>query len=338
MRPTLRVGVIGYGYWGPNLVRNFQELDVSNVTMVSDLDDERLKLVKIRYPSVETTVEHRELLNSDSVDAVIIATPVHTHFDLAMSALKAGKHVFVEKPLTQTSEQARTLIPEATQRGLVLMVDHTFIYTGAVRKLRELVEGGELGNIYYYDSKRINLGLFQPDVSVIWDLAVHDLAIMAYVFPQEPIAVSATGIGHVPGKPTNVAYLSIYFEAQMMAHINVSWLSPVKLRQTLIGGDRRMIVYDDLEPSEKIKVYDKGIELKTRESIYETLVGYHTGDMWAPKLDATEALCREARHFVDCVENGVAPESGSEAGLYVVRVLEAAPRSMAERGAPVELV
>ncbi len=333
----LSVGVIGYGYWGPNLVRNFQESDVSNVTMVSDLNDARLKLVKSRYPTVETTIEHRDLISSDSVDAVIIATPVHTHFDLAISALKAGKHVLVEKPLTETSEQAKTLIAEAKQRSLVLMVDHTFIYTGAVRKLRELVAGGELGNLYYYDSKRVNLGLFQPDVSVIWDLAVHDLAIMAYVFPQQPIAVSATGIGHVPGKPANVAYLSIYFEAQMMAHVNVSWLSPVKLRQTLIGGDRKMVVYDDLEPSEKIKVYDKGIELKTRESIYETLVGYRTGDMWAPKLDATEALSREARHFVDCVEKGVPPESGGEAGLFVVRILEAATRSMAERGAPVEL-
>ncbi|MEN8144637.1 MAG: Gfo/Idh/MocA family oxidoreductase [Gemmatimonadota bacterium] len=333
----LRVGVIGYGYWGPNLVRNFYESGVSEVAMVSDLNDARLKLVERRYPSVQTTLEHRDLLSSDSVDAVVIATPVHTHFDLAMSALKAGKHVLVEKPLAGTSEQARTLIAEAKQRGLVLMVDHTFIYTGAVRKLRELVESGELGDIYYYDSKRVNLGLFQPDVSVIWDLAVHDLAIMAYVFPQQPIAVSATGIGHVPGKPANVAYLSIYFEAQMMAHINVSWLSPVKLRQTLIGGDQKMIVYDDLEPSEKIKVYDHGIELKTRENIYDTLVGYRKGDMWAPKLDATEALGREARHFVDCVENGVAPESGGEAGLYVVRILEAASRSMAQRGAPVEL-
>lgn len=334
----LSVGVIGYGYWGPNMVRNFQESDVSDVVMVSDLDDERLKLVKRRYPMVATTIEHQDLLDSDAVDAVIIATPVHTHFDLAMSALRAGKHVLVEKPLTQTSEQARTLIAEAERRGLVLMVDHTFIYTGAVRKLREMVADGELGNLYYYDSKRVNLGLFQPDVSVLWDLAVHDLAIMAYVFPQQPIAVSATGIGHVPGKPANVAYLSIYFEAPMMAHINVSWLSPVKLRQTLIGGDRKMVVYDDLEPSEKIKVYDKGIELTTRESIYETVVGYRTGDMWAPKLDATEALSREARHFVDCVEKGVAPESGGDAGLYVVRILEAATRSMADRGVPVELV
>ena len=334
----LRVGVIGYGYWGPNLVRNFQESDVSTVTMVSDLDEARLKLVRSRYPSVKTTIEPRDLLRSDSVDAVIVATPVETHFDLALSALKAGKHVLVEKPLTQTSEQAETLIAEAKQRGLVLTVDHTFIYTGAVRKLRELVASGELGNLYYYDSKRVNLGLFQPDVNVIWDLAVHDLAIMAYVFPQQPVAVSANGISHVPGKPANVANLTIYFEAQIMAHVNVSWLSPVKLRQTLIGGDRRMVVYDDLEPSEKIKVYDKGIEVKTKESIYETLVGYRTGDMWAPRLDATEALSREARHFVDCVENGVAPESGGEAGLYVVQILEAATRSMAGRGAPVELV
>ena len=334
----LRVGVIGYGYWGPNLVRNFQESDGSHVTIVSDLDETRLKLVKARYPSVATTIEHRELLTSGSIDAVVIATPVHTHFNLALAALEAGKHVLLEKPLTQTSEQAKALIAEAKRRGLVLMVDHTFIYTGAVRKLREMVSSGQLGNIYYYDSRRVNLGLFQPDVSVIWDLAVHDLAIMAYIFPQQPLAVSAAGIGHVPGKPANVAFLSVYYETQMIAHINVSWLSPVKLRQTLIGGDKRMVVYDDLEPSEKIKVYDKGIELKTRESIYETLVGYRTGDMWAPKLDTTEALSREARHFIDCVENGVKPESGGEAGLYVVRILEGATRSMAERGTPVALV
>jgi len=333
----LRIGVIGYGYWGPNLVRNFHECDGSAVTMVSDLRAERLTLVRTRYPTIKTTTEHRDVFDSDEVDAVVIATPVHTHFDLAMAALKAGKHVFVEKPLTQTSEQARALIEEARQRKLVLMVDHTFIYTGAVRKLRELVAGGELGNIYYYDSRRVNLGLFQPDVSVIWDLAVHDLAIMAYLFPDRPRAVSATGIGHVPGKPENVAYLSVYFESQMIAHINISWLSPVKVRQTLIGGDRKMIVYDDLEPSEKVKVYDKGIELTTKERIYETLIGYRTGDMWAPKLDATEALSREARHFVECVEMGAAPESGGDAGLYVVGILEAATRSMAQRGVPIDL-
>jgi predicted dehydrogenase len=217
------------------------------------------------------------------------------------------------------------------------MVDHTFIYTGAVRKIKALVAGGELGEIYYYDSERVNLGLFQPDVNVIWDLAVHDLAIMNYVFPDQPVAVSATGIGHVPGKPANVAYLTLYFNNPVIAHINVNWLAPVKLRRTLIGGDRKMIVYDDLEPSEKIKIYDKGIELTSRESIYETMIGYRTGDMYAPKLDGTEALRREVRHFDESVENHTQPESSGEAGLYVVRSLEAATASMNARGAPLEL-
>ena len=217
------------------------------------------------------------------------------------------------------------------------MVDHTFIYTGAVRKLKELVAGGELGDIYYYDSERVNLGLFQPDINVIWDLAVHDLAIMNYVFPNQPIAVSATGMGHVPGKPANVAYLTLYFNDRMIAHINVNWLSPVKLRRTLVGGDRKMILYDDLEPSEKIKIYDKGIELTSRKTIYETMVGYRAGDMWAPKLDGTEALRREACHFVESIENKTKPESDGEAGLYVVRILEAATQSMKARGAPVDI-
>ena len=333
----ISVGVIGYGYWGPNLVRNFHESGVSQVTMVSDRDASRLKLVATRYPAVGITPDHSELIQSPDVDAVAIATPVRTHFELAMAALRAGKHVFVEKPLTETADQARQLIEESRRRGLVLMVDHTFIYTGAVRKLKALVESGELGDIYYYDSVRVNLGLFQPDVSVIWDLAVHDLAIMNFVFADQPLAVSATGIEHVPGKPANVAYLTMYFDSPMIAHVNVNWLAPVKLRRILVGGDRKMAVYDDLEPSEKIKIYDKGIELTSRDSIYETLIGYRTGDMYAPKLEGTEALLREVRHFVDCVQDGSQPESDGEAGLYVVRILEAATRSMSERGAPVEL-
>lgn len=333
----LSIGVIGYGYWGPNLVRNFQECGVAKVTMVSDLNESRLELAKARYPSIKTTPNHLELIRSSEIDAVAIATPVGTHHDLAMSALQAGKHIFVEKPLTQTSEQAKQLIAEAGNRDLTLMVDHTFIYTGAVRKLKELVVGDDLGDIYYYDAERVNLGLFQPDVSVIWDLAVHDLAILNYVFPNEPVAVSATGMDHIPGKPVNIAYITLYFNDPMIAHINVNWLSPVKLRRTLVGGDRKMILYDDLEPSEKIKIYDKGIELTNRESIYETLVGYRAGDMWAPKLDGTEALHREACHFVESIQNKTEPVSGGEAGLYVVRILEAATSSMEARGAPINL-
>ncbi len=342
----ISVGIIGYGYWGPNLVRNFQESGVARVTAVSDLNRARLDLVRSRYPTVETTPEQAKLTGRADIDAGAIATPVGTHFDLAMAALRAGKHVFIEKPLTQTAEQARRLIDEADRRGLTLMVDHTFIYTGAVRKIRDLVQSGDLGEIYYYDSERVNLGLFQPDVSVIWDLAVHDLAIMGFVFTEQPVAVSATGIGHVPGKPANLAYLTLYFDSPMIAHINVNWLSPVKLRRTLIGGNRRMAVYDDLEPSEKIKIYDKGIELSNGkpqggaelELAYETLIDYRSGDMHAPKLDGTEALRREVIHFVDCIREAATPESGGEAGLAVVRILEAATHSMDARGVPVELL
>lgn len=337
----ISIGVIGYGYWGPNLVRNFHESGVARVALVSDLNAARLDLVKRRYPTVETTPDHAVLIGHPDVDAVVIATPVGTHFGLAMAALRAGKHVFVEKPLTQTVEQARQLIEEADRRGLTLMVDHTFIYTGAVRKLKSLVADGELGQIYYYDSARVNLGLFQPDVNVIWDLAVHDLAILSHVFDEQPVAVSATGGGHIPGKPADVAYLTLYFDGPMIAHINVNWLAPVKLRRTLIGGDRKMVVYDDLEPSEKIKIYDKGIELSDavlgREQIYETLIGYRSGDMSAPRLDGTEALSREVKHFVACIEQQARPESDGAAGLYVVKILEAASRSMDTRGAPVEL-
>lgn len=334
----ISIGVIGYGYWGPNLVRNFQESNYTKVTVVSDLNSSRLDLVKSRYPTIETTLSHVELIEHPHVDAVAIATPVGTHFDLAMAALQAGKHVFVEKPLAQTAEQARRLIDEADKRGLILMVDHTFIYTGAVSKLKDLVQSGELGEIYYYDSVRVNLGLFQPDVSVIWDLAVHDLAILNYVFPQQPVSVSATGMSHVPGKAANVAYLTVYFDSPMIAHINVNWLAPVKLRRTLIGGNQKMIVYDDLEPSEKIKIYDKGIEVTNRDSIYQTLIGYRSGDMYAPKLDTIEALRREAEHFAQCIDKNTKPESSGEAGLYVVSILESASRSLSQRGIPVDVI
>lgn len=333
----LNIGVIGYGYWGPNLVRNFNECEASNVVAVSDLNPQRLSLVSNRYPTIETTPEHQRLFEDSRIDAIAIATPVATHFDLAMAALRADKHVFVEKPLTQTSAEGRELVAEAERRGLVLMVDHTFIYTGAVRKMRELVEGGELGDVYYYDSVRVNLGLFQPDVSVIWDLAVHDLAIMHYVFPEPPRAVSATGMGHVPGKPENIAYLSVFFDKDVIGHVHVNWLSPVKIRHTMIGGSRKMVLYDDLELSEKIKVYDKGITITNREEVYETLIGYRTGDMWAPKLLTGEALQYEAVEFADCIEQNRHPPNDGHAGLTVVRILEAATESLKRRGEPVTL-
>jgi predicted dehydrogenase len=333
----IRVGVIGYGYWGPNLVRNFNEASASSVVMVSDLRTERLNKVRARYPLVKTTPDYRHLIADTSIDAIIIATPLSTHFDLALQALQAGKHVLVEKPFTEKSEQAMRLIDEASRRNRVLMVDHTFVYTGAVRKMRELVVSGGLGDIYYYDSVRVNLGLFQHDASVIWDLAVHDLSIMDYILNLQPAAVSATGMGHIPGEPEDVAYLTLFFDGHLIGHIHVNWLAPVKVRRTLIGASCKMIVYDDLEPSEKVKVYDKGITLDNGEEKYQMFVGYRTGDMWAPQLDITEALRTEIDHFLHCIEQGEHPITGGEAGLRVVRLLEASTQSVTHQGRPVEI-
>jgi predicted dehydrogenase len=337
---NINIGVIGYGYWGPNLVRNFMELPDAEVKMVSDFRAELLAKAQARYPTIQVTTNCQDIFNNPEIHAVAIATPVSSHFDLALAALQAGKHVMVEKPMAVSSEQGQKLIDEAERRQLILMVDHTFVYTGAVRKMRDLVVNRTIGDIYYYDSVRVNLGLFQHDVNVIWDLAVHDLSIMDYVLPSQPYAVSATGMSHVPGKVENLAYLTLFFEDNLMAHINVNWLAPVKVRRTMIGGSQRMIVYDDLEPSEKIKVYDKGITLNGNandESMYQMLIGYRAGDMWAPHLEVTEALRAEGAHFVDCIRTGDRPITDGHAGLRVLRILEAATESMKQHGKLVKL-
>ncbi len=332
------IGVIGYGYWGPNLVRNFAEARGSRVVAVSDLRSDRLAVAQSRYPAIHTTTDYRELLSDAKIDAVAIATPVSTHFDLAMRALRAGKHILVEKPLAATVEQGERLLEEAARCQRVLMVDHTFVYTGAVRKIKELVDSGQLGQLYYYDSVRVNLGLFQHDVNVLWDLAVHDLSIMDYVLETQPCAVAATGIAHIPGQPKDVAYLTCLFSSSLIAHFHVNWLAPVKIRRTLIGGDRQMIVYDDVEPSEKVKVYNKGITLSNGpEGKYQLQVSYRSGDMWAPQLDTTEALRTEALHFLECIEHSRQPLTDGQAGIRVVRILEAASHSLGQRGRPVEL-
>ncbi len=334
----IQIGVIGYGYWGPNLVRNFFECPATRVRMVADLSADRLGAVNRRYPGVVTTTDYKEMLRNPEIDAVAISTPVTTHFALALEALEAGKHVLVEKPMTASSEQAMRLIEEAERRHLVLMVDHTFVYTGAVRKIRELIDKGSLGELYYYDSTRVNLGLFQHDVDVIWDLAVHDLSIMEYILPEFPVAVSATGIGHVNGAAENIAYVTAFYESSLIAHLNVNWLSPVKVRRTLLGGSRQMIVYDDMESSEKVKLYDKGITVKNGpESLYKLLVGYRSGDMYCPQIDVTEALGIEAQHFAECIETGGTPITDGYAGLRVVSILEAATQSMKERGKSISL-
>ncbi len=335
----IKVGVIGYGYWGPNLVRNFMEAPGSTVVAVCDLRGERLVQLKTRYPTIQISSDCQSLFQNQDLDAIVIATPVSSHFELAMGALKAGKHVLVEKPLAANSDQASRLIDEAARRKKVLMVDHTFVYTSAVRKIRELITANALGDIYYYDAVRVNLGLFQHDVNVIWDLAIHDLSVMDYVLPTKATAVSATGISHIPGQPENVAYITLFFDEPQIAHVHVNWLTPVKVRHTLIGGSEKMILYDDLEPSEKVKVCDKGITVsQSPEAVYEMLVSYRSGDMWAPRLDSTEALQIEAQHFVDCIENNKKPDTDGTDGLRLVRIVEAAEKSLRARGQLVEIL
>lgn len=333
MNSSIGIGVIGYGYWGPNLVRNFAELVRCRVVGVADLNQARLAEAVRRYPTVRTSCDAHDLIRAADIDAIVIATPVGAHYDLARAALDAGKNVLVEKPLTSTSEQAMRLIDLAARRRRVLMVDHTFVYTHAVRKIRELIATGDIGDIYYYDSVRINLGLFQRDVDVMWDLAVHDLSIMDYVLQQRPVAITATALAHIPGSPANIAYLTMMFDAPMIGHVHVNWLAPVKVRRTLIGGSRRMIVFDDLEASEKLRVYDRGISMNASpENVYQMLVGYRAGDMWAPQLALTEALHVEAIHFLDCIDQMIEPDTPGEAGLRIVRLLEAATASVQARG------
>ena len=334
----INVGIIGYGYWGPNLVRNFVANADTDVAMVCDRDSARLDKLGSLYPAIRVTSSAEELINDPAVDAVIVATPVDGHFPLAMAALKAGKHVLVEKPITSTADQARQLIDEAQRRGLILAVDHTFVYTGAVRKMHDLVRTDAFGQVRYYDSTRVNLGLFQHDVNVLWDLAVHDLAIMRYILDRPPVAVSATGHSHLPGQPEYAAFLTVFFGADTIAHINVNWLSPVKIRRTLVGGDKQMIVYDDLETSEKIKLYDKGITVEPKpEDVHQLLISYRTGDLWSPNVGQAEALAVEAAHFAACIRGDEQPITGGEAGLEIVRILEAADQSMRNQGAPVAL-
>jgi predicted dehydrogenase len=332
------VGVIGYGYWGPNLVRNFMSDTGWRVVSVCDRSESRLAEVGRLYPTIATTRNPEELFRNPSIDAIAIATPVATHFELAMAALRAGKHVLVEKPIASTSAEASQMIEKAAQRKLVLLVDHTFVFTGAVRKIRDVIGDESFGELQYYDSTRVNLGLFQHDVNVMWDLAVHDLSIMDFVIGVNPGAVSATGLSHVRGQPANVAFMTLFFDSDIIAHINVNWLSPVKIRRTLVGGSKRMIVYDDLETSEKVKIYDKGITVtETPDDLRKLLISYRTGDLWSPKVNETEALKLEVAHFRNCIDGSEKPITPGERGLAIVRMLEAADKSMQKRGEPVEL-
>ena len=333
----IRVGVIGYGYWGPVVARNFHGTDGCELAAICDKSTASLERARKTYHSVHMTSDVREITTSPDIDAVAVITPVWTHFEFAKAALENGKHVFVEKPFTSTAAQAEELIELAARKNLQIMVDHTFLFTGAVRKIRELIDNGTLGKLYYYDSTRVNLGLFQHDVNVIWDLAPHDLSIMDYLMGAEPETVVATGQCHLNGLE-DLAYMTVYFKDNMLAHINVNWLSPVKVRTTLIGGEKKMVVWNDLDADEKVKVYDKGVDISGNgQSVYDLLVSYRSGDMWAPKVEQAEALKQEATYFVNCIKKNETPFNDGLAGLRVVRLLEAAGRSLKERGKPVNL-
>jgi len=332
----IRIGVIGYGYWGPNIVRNLRSLDSFEVVAVCDQNPTALKRVKQAHPDLTVTPQSSDLLESPDVDALAIVTPVSSHFSLAKAALENGKHVFIEKPLTASVRQAEELIELAERKKKKIMVDHTFLFTGAVRKIRELIDEGVLGDLYYYDSTRVNLGLFQHDVSVVWDLAPHDLSIMSFLIPDKPEAVIATGQNHLNGL-VDVAFLTVYFPGNTIAHINVNWLSPVKVRTTLLGGEKKMLVWNDLEADEKIKIYDKGAHVNGGQGLYDLMVSYRSGDMWSPKVEQTEALRLELGHFADCILKDTTPLNDGIAGMRVVQLLEAANRSLVERGRAVEL-
>ena len=325
----VRVGVIGYGYWGPNLVRNLMELPDCGVGAICDRRQDRLAVAARRCPAARVTSDLESVIDDKSIDVIVVATPVETHYEIAMAALEKGKHVLVEKPLTTSSTEADLLIDEAKRRNRVLMVDHTFAYSGAVREIKSLISSGELGKIHYLDSVRINLGLFQHDVNVLWDLAVHDLSIADHVLSEPVAGVSALAFRHFPAQPENLAYLTLAYESGTVAHVHVNWLAPVKIRRTVLAGSRKMVVYDDLEPSDKVKIFDTGVDLVEDEaSRHRMLVSYRIGDMRAPRLDLGEALGTEVRHLLECVKEGRAPLTNGEAGRRVVRLLEVAQQSI----------
>lgn len=332
----MNFGVIGFGYWGPNVVRNLAGLEGSQVVAIGDVSASARKRAQKAYPGVRVTGDVLEVMSSPEIDAIAVITPVWTHYELAKSALENGKHVFVEKPFTSNVDQGEELIELAQRKNLRIMVDHTFLFTGAVKKISQLLDEGALGKLYYYDSTRVNLGLFQHDINVLWDLAPHDLSIMDHIIKGSPEAVVATGQKHL-NSHEDVAYMTLYFPDKVIAHINVNWLSPVKVRTTLIGGEKRMLVWNDLEADEKIKVYDRGVNITNREGVYELLVSYRSGDMWSPQLEQAEALRHELNYFVECIASNKDPFNDGCAGLRVVRMLEAATESLSKRGALVYL-
>jgi len=339
----INVGIVGFGYWGPNVARNFNSTPGAKVVAISDADEKSLQRAAVSYPGVRMEKECNRVLTAKDIDVVAIVTPVSSHFEIAQKALSNGKHIFIEKPFTASVSEAEILIELADKNNLKIMVDHTFLFTGAVKKIKELIDDGILGDLYYFDSIRVNLGLFQKDVNVVWDLAPHDLSIMDHLLHMNPIAVTATGVAHFRNELEDVAYITIYFPGNVIAHLNVNWLSPVKIRTTLIGGQKKMLVWNDLVSDEKIRVYDKGVEgldslnKESKEKTYGLRLSYRSGDMWAPRVTQVEALQGETSYFVDCINNNIPPKNDGHAGLRVVRMLEAIKRSLSGGGALVRL-
>jgi predicted dehydrogenase len=334
---NINIGVIGYGYWGPNIVRNFFATSECTVKLVADARQERLNLLSKVFPSIRGVQDAEEIITSKEIDAIVIATPVYSHFGLAKRAMLQGKHVLIEKPMTSSVQEADELINLAAQKGLTLMADHTFLYTGAVQKMKEIIETEVIGNPLYFDSSRINLGLFQPDINVLWDLAPHDISILTYLITENPESINATGISHTRNHIENIAYLTVNYNSNFIAHFTCSWSSPVKVRQTLIGGDKKMILYNDLEPSEKVRVYDTGYNHKTDEDKSHIMVDYRTGDVYIPKLSSREALAGVADDFIQSVIQKKSPLSNALLGRSVVRILEASQESIKSQGKEIRI-
>jgi predicted dehydrogenase len=337
LKDKINIGVVGYGYWGPNIVRNLQGIRGAQVVTICDKRRSIFKKIYELYPSIRLCDDYHDVTSAADIDAVAIITPVFTHFKIAIDALKHGKHVFVEKPFTASVRDAEELVKIADKKKLRIMVDHTYLFTGAVKKIKQMVDSNVLGSLFYYDSTRVNLGLLQYDVNVIWDLALHDLSVMDYIVKYRPVAISAIGIDHFARNKENIAYITVYFANNMIGHLNVNWLSPVKIRLTLIGGSKKMLVWNDLEPDEKIKIYDKGVKIRKTTSIYKLLVDYRSGNMWAPKIDHTEALKSELDYFIKYLNGNFKAINDGYAGLRMVRMLEATSKSVRQGGKIIKL-
>lgn len=329
----IKIGVIGCGYWGPNLIRNFHQIDRSEMVMAADLDQDRLKYIESLYPSVRTTTDYRDIINNPGIDAIAIATPVNTHKKIAIEAMEQGKHVFVEKPMASSVADAEAMIDLSESNGCCLMVGHTFEYTAAVRKIKEIMDSGELGDIYYISAQRLNLGLFQQDINVVWDLAPHDISIILYLIGKEPEYVTTIGTSHINPRIQDVATLTMVFDANLIAFIQCSWLDPNKVRKTTIVGSKKMLVYDDIEPNNKISIFDQGVEVPSHYNTFaEFHYAYRYGDIVIPKIDNYEPLKVELTHFIESIEQKKTPKTDGRNGLRVVKILEAAQDSIDNGG------